>query len=52
MSEYKLKTPKGIEKAVVGGYQRIEDWVTGTYHRIEDRFVETFLEKAEQPAKK
>lgn len=50
MSEYKLKTPKMIEDAVVGTYKKIENGVVGTYKKIEDKFVHTFLEKAEPPA--
>lgn len=61
MSEYKLKTGKmgektvaayqKIEDTVVGGYQKIENAVVGGYKKIEDRFVETFLEKAEDEKK-
>ena len=45
MSDYKLKTPKTVENAVVGAYQKIENTVVGTYQKIEDKFVQTFLEK-------
>lgn len=56
MSEYKLKTPKGVEETVVGAYKKIEDAVVGTYKKIEDgavsgykkvekKFVDAFLEK-------
>lgn len=45
MTEYKLKTPKGVEKTVVGTYKKIEGAVTGAYKSIEDKFVDTFLEK-------
>ena len=59
MSEYKLKTGK-VGEAVVGAYQKIEDAVVGTYKKIETgtvdgykpiekKFVDTFLEKADQP---
>lgn len=58
MSEYKLKTPKAIEKAVtgsyqkiergvVGSYQKVEAGVVGAYKKIEQKFVDTFLEKIE-----
>lgn len=57
MSEYKLKTPKQAE-AVAGVYHKVEDTVVGAYHKVEDtvvggykaiekKFVDTFLEKAE-----
>ncbi len=49
MADYRLKTPKFIEKSVVQAYQKIEDGVVGTYKKIEDKFVETFLEKVEAP---
>ena len=56
MGEYQLKTPKNVEKAVVGTYQKIEDTVVGTYHKMENAvvgaykkvgrsFADTFLEK-------
>ena len=45
MSDYKLKTPKAVENAVVDAYQKIENTVVGTYQKIEDKFVQTFLEK-------
>lgn len=56
MAEYKLKTPKAIEKTVVGAYKKIESGVTETYKKIEDAFVHTFLEEtpsldASAPAK-
>lgn len=58
MSEYKLKTPKGVEDTVVGAYKKIEDAVVGTYKKIEDgavsgyksvekKFVDAFLEKVD-----
>lgn len=47
MSEYRLKTPKVIEKRVLGAYQSVEDTVVGVYKSIEDKFVDTFLEKVE-----
>lgn len=58
MSQYKLKTPKAVEEAVVGTYQKIEDAVVGAYRKIEDgavsgykkveeTFVDAFLEKVE-----
>lgn len=51
MSSYQLKTPKAIEKAVVGTYRKIEDSVVGTYQKIENKFVETFLDKTDSPGK-
>lgn len=50
MAEYRLKTPKGIEKAVTGAYQAIENSVVGAYQKIEDAFVEKFLETKDSPA--
>jgi len=58
MADYKLKTPKGVEKLVTGTYEKIrdgvvdtyekiEDTVVDTYQKIEDKFVDTFLEKVE-----
>ena len=58
MGEYKLKTPKKVEDAVMGGYQKvektvvgaykkIEDTVVGAYQRVEQKFVDTFLEKTD-----
>lgn len=58
MTEYKLKTPKGVEKLVTGTYEKIRDGVVDTYEKIEstvvdnyqkieDKFVDTFLEKVE-----
>ena len=58
MTDYKLKTPKGVEKLVTGTYEKIrdgvvdtyekiEDTVVGNYKKIEDKFVDTFLEKVE-----
>lgn len=52
MSQYKLKTPQAIEKAVVGTYRKIETGVVGAYQKIEDKFVETFLEKTEERGEK
>lgn len=49
MADYKLKTPKAVEKTVVGAYKAIENGVVGTYKKIEDKFVDTFLEKTEPP---
>lgn len=49
MSQYKLKTPKTIENAVVGTYKKIETGVVGAYKKIENKFVDTFLEKADKP---
>lgn len=57
MGEYKLKPPKQAE-AVVGAYKKIEETVVGTYRKVEDavvggykqiegKFVDAFLEKAE-----
>ena len=55
MSDYKLKTPAGLDKAietyekirdgVVDTYEKIEDTVTGTYQKIEDKFVDAYLTK-------
>ena len=42
MSEYKLKTPEGAEKAVLGAYHKIEDTVVGAYHKVEDAVVGTY----------
>ena len=39
MSEYKLKTPKKLEDAVVGTYKKIEDTVVGTYQKVENTVV-------------
>ena len=58
MADYKLKTPKGVEKLVAGTYEKIRDGVVDTYEKIEDtvvdkyqkiedKFVDTFLEKVE-----
>ena len=57
MSEYTLKTDgiakkvvdgyKTIENGVVGSYQAIEDVVVGSYKKIEGKFVDAFLEKAD-----
>ena len=58
MTDYRLKTPKGVEKLVTGTYEKIRDGVVdtyekientvvGSYQKIEDKFVDTFLEKAE-----
>lgn len=58
MTDYQLKTPKGVEKLVTGTYEKIRDGVVdtyekiestvvGNYQKIEDKFVDTFLEKAE-----
>ncbi len=58
MTDYKLKTPKGVEKLVTGTYEKIrdgvvdtyekiEDTVVDTYQKIEDKFVDTFLENVE-----
>lgn len=52
MPEYKLKTPKLVEKTVVGTYKKIESGVTGAYQKIEDKFVETFLEQVKKPEEK
>lgn len=63
MSEYKLKTPKGVEKTVVGVHKKIEDTVVGTYKKIEEsivgaykkveeKFVDTFLEKVSDKEEK
>ena len=42
--QYKLKTPKAIERTVVKAYKAIERGVVGTYKKIENAFVSTFLE--------
>ena len=57
MSEFKLKTPKQaqavadvyhkVEDTVVGAYRKVEDTVVGGYKAVERKFVDTFLEKAE-----
>ena len=58
MAEYNLKTGgiakkvadgyKAIEDGVIGGYQAVEDGVVGGYKKIEEKFVDAFLEKAEE----
>ena len=60
MSDYKLKTPAGLDKAietyekirdgVVDTYEKIEDTVTGTYQKIEDKFVDAFLDSDKKNA--
>lgn len=50
MATYKLKTPKGIEDAVVGTYKKVENSVVGAYKKIEGKFEDAFLEKVEEPA--
>lgn len=63
MTNYRLKTPKAVEKTVTEAYQKIEDGVVGTYKKIEDsvvgaykkiedQFVAAFLEKVEEPEEK
>jgi len=62
MSEYTLKTGgvakkvtdgfKAIENGVVGGYQAIEDGVVSGYKKIEGKFVDAFLEKADDESAK
>lgn len=62
MSEYKLKTPKQaeavvgayhkVEDAVVGAYKKVEDTVVGGYKAIEQKFVDAFLEKADDGGQK
>lgn len=57
MSKYKLKTPRQaeavagayhkVEDTVVGAYKKVEDTVVGGYKAIEKKFVDAFLEKAE-----
>ena len=58
MTDYQLKTPKGVVKLVTGTYEKIRDGVVdtyekiestvvGNYQKIEDKFMDTFLEKAE-----
>lgn len=39
MSEYRLKTPKKAEDAVVGTYKKIEDTVVGAYKKVEETVV-------------
>lgn len=61
MSEYKLKTPKQaeavveayhkVEDTVVGAYKKVEDTVVGGYKAVEKKFVDAFLEKAEDEAR-
>ena len=61
MSRYKLKAPKQaeavtgayrkIEETVVGAYQKIEDTVVSGYKAVEGRFIDAFLEEAEEPEK-
>ncbi|EOS65006.1 hypothetical protein C816_02734 [Oscillibacter sp. 1-3] len=46
VSEYRLKPLKQAE-AVIGAYQKIEETAVGGYKKIERKFVDTFLEKAE-----
>ena len=36
-----------VEDTVVGAYKKVEDTVVGGYKAIEKKFVDTFLEKAE-----
>lgn len=48
MPNYKLKTPKMIENAVVGAYQKIERGVVGAYKKAENTFVAAFLEKVKE----
>lgn len=63
MSNFKLKTPKGVEETVVGAYQKVEDTVVGaykkieagavgSYQKIEQKFTETFLEPVEAAEQK
>lgn len=57
MSKYKLKTPRQaeavadayhkVEDTVVGAYKKVEDTVVGGYKAMEKKFVDAFLEKAE-----
>lgn len=49
MPQYRLKTPRAIEKALVGTYKRIERAVTGAYRKIEGGFVRAFLERTDAP---
>lgn len=37
--------PGKLGKAVMQGYQTMEDTVVGAYKKVEDAFVDTFLEK-------
>lgn len=39
--------PGKLGKAVMQGYQTIEDTVVGAYKKVEDAFVDTFLEKTD-----
>ena len=40
--------PGKLGKAVMQGYQTMEDTVVGAYKKVEDAFVDTFLEKKTQ----
>lgn len=51
MPEYRLKTP-ALARKVVGLYRKIEQGTVLAYKKIEDRFVDAFLEKAENAAQK
>lgn len=42
MSEYRLKTPKKAEDAIVGTYKKIEDTVVGAYKKVEETVVGTY----------
>jgi len=46
---YKLKTPKAIENTVIKAYKSIENGVVGAYKKVECKFIDTFLERVEQP---
>lgn len=50
MSGYKLKAPKQAE-AVADAYHKVEDTVVGGYKAVEKKFVDAFLEKAEDEAR-
>lgn len=39
--------PGKLGKAVMQGYQTMEDTVVGAYKKVEDAFVDTFLEKTD-----
>ena len=49
MSDYRLKTPAGLDKAIET-YEKIEDTVTGPYQKIEDKFVDAFLDSDKRNA--
>lgn len=46
-----LKTG-GVDRKVVGAYQKIEDAVVDGYKKVENAFVDAFLEKKDPPEPK